>query len=102
LVLFHINYDEVLLRCLEFEDEEKVLKELHDGPAGGNFTGDTNTHKILRVGYYWPTLFKYAHTYATNCKTCQVSTGREKRAEIPLQLVIVSRHFEQSGLDIIG
>jgi len=24
----------VLLRCLEKEDDEKVLREIHDGPAG--------------------------------------------------------------------
>jgi hypothetical protein len=93
LVLFHVNYDRVLLRCLECEDVDKVLKELHDGPAGGNFAGNTTAHKILRVGYYWPTLFRDAHTYARNCKTCQMSVGREKRAVFPLQPVVVSRPF---------
>jgi hypothetical protein len=94
LVLFRINYDGVLLICLEREDADKVLKELHDGPTGGHFTGNTITHKILRVGYYWPTLFKDAHTYARNCKTCQISAGKEKRAVVPLQSVTVSRPFE--------
>jgi hypothetical protein len=101
-VLFQVNYDGVLLRCLEHEDADKVLKELHDGPVGGHFAGDTTAHKILRDGYYWPTLFKDAHTYARNCKTCQISIGREKRAVVPLQPVVVSRPFEQWGLDIIG
>jgi hypothetical protein len=101
-VLFRVNYDGVLLRCLEREDADKVLKELHDGPAGGHFAGNTTAHKILRAGYYWPTLFKDAHTYARNCKTCQISMGREKRAVVPLQPVVVSRPFEQWGLDIIG
>jgi hypothetical protein len=101
-VLFHVNYDVVILRCLECEDEDKVLKELHDGPAGGHFVVDTTAHKILRAGYYWPSLFKGAHTYARNCKTCQISAGREMRAAVPLHLVAVSRPFEQWGLDIIG
>jgi hypothetical protein len=79
-----------------------VLKELHDGPVGGHFAGNTTAHKILRAGYYWPTLFKDAHTHARNCKTCQISAGKEKRAAIPLQPVTVSRPFEQWGLDIIG
>jgi hypothetical protein len=73
LVLFWVNYDGVLLRCLESEDAEKVPKELHDGPVGGSFARNTTAHKILRVGYYWPTLFKDAHTYTRNCKTCQIS-----------------------------
>jgi hypothetical protein len=102
LVLFRVNYDVVLLRCLEREDANKFLKELHDGLAGGHFAGDTTAHKIMRAGYYWPTLFKDAHAYARNCKTCQISTRREKRETIPLQSVIVSRSFEQWGLDIIG
>jgi hypothetical protein len=51
-MLFCVNYDGVILRCLEREDAEKVLKELHDGPAGGHFVGNTTSHKILRAGYY--------------------------------------------------
>jgi hypothetical protein len=43
-----------------------------------------------------------AHTYARICKTCQISTGMEKRAFVPLQPVVISRPFEQWGLDIIG
>jgi hypothetical protein len=75
-VLFHINYDGVLLKCLEHEDIENVLRELHDGPVGGHFAGNTTTHKKLRGDYYWPTLFRDVHTYARNCKTCQMRTGR--------------------------
>ena len=78
-MLFRVNYDGVLLRCLEREHVDKVMKELHDGPVGGHFVGNTTAHKILRVGYYWPTLFKDAHTYARNYKTCQIRVGREKR-----------------------
>jgi hypothetical protein len=78
-----------------------VLKELHYGPVGGHFAGNTTAHKILRANYYWPTLFKDAHTHARNCKTCQISAGKEKRT-IPLQPVTFSRPFEQWRLDIIG
>ena len=38
-VLFHQNYDNVLLRYLEKDDADQVLKELHDGPIGGHFGG---------------------------------------------------------------
>ena len=47
--LFHVNYDGVLLRCLKREDADKNLKEIHDGPVGGHFVGNTTAHKILRV-----------------------------------------------------
>jgi hypothetical protein len=51
-VLFRISFDRVLFICLEREDADKFLKELHDGFASGHFTGNTITHKILRYGYY--------------------------------------------------
>ena len=35
-----MNYDYVILRCLEKSKAEKVLQELHDGPAGGHYAGD--------------------------------------------------------------
>ena len=101
-VLFRKNYDGVFLRYLEREDATKVIKELHDGPAGGNFSGHTITHKILRAGYYWPTLFKDTHAYIRKCDTCQMSGGRQANAVGPLQPIIISEPFEQWGIDIIG
>ena len=62
-VLFRKNYDRFFLRCLEQEYAKKFIVELHDGPAGGHFSGDTTTHNILRAGYYSPTLFKDAHAH---------------------------------------
>ena len=66
-VLFRQNYDSILLRCLEKPEAQKVLQELHDGPAGGHFGADTTAHKIIHAGYYWPTLFRDAHEYVRKC-----------------------------------
>jgi hypothetical protein len=51
-ILCKKNYDGVFLRCLEKRDAEKILSDLHDGPMGGHYGGDTTTHKILRARYY--------------------------------------------------
>ena len=56
-VLFRKNADGDLLCCLEKEKSDLVLTQLHDGPAGGHFGGDTTPHKILRPDYFWPNLF---------------------------------------------
>jgi hypothetical protein len=101
-ILFRKNFDGVFLRCLEKEESEKVLAELHSDDVGGHFGGDTTTHKVLRAGYYWPTLFKYAHTLARKCIICQKAAGRVKKVAFPLQPVTVDTPFQQWGLDIIG
>jgi hypothetical protein len=51
-ILFCQSFDDVLMCCLEKDETEKVLLELHAGEAGGHFGGDTTTHKVLRAGYY--------------------------------------------------
>ena len=93
-VLFRKNYDGVFLICLEHEDAAKVVKELHDGLEGGNYSRNTISHKILRARYYWPNLFKYAHAYVRKCDTCHRSGGRLVKATRPLQPVVVSEPFE--------
>eukprot|EP00253_Pinus_taeda_P013068 PITA_13068 len=96
------NYDSILLRCLEKPEAQKVLQELHDGPARGHFGADTTAHKIIHAGYYWPTLFRDAHEYVRKCRNCQTSSGRQRKPAFPLQLVNIEQPFEQWGLDIIG
>jgi hypothetical protein len=81
--MFRKNYEGVLLRCLEKEYTKKVLKDLNDGAVGGHFARETITHKVLRDGYYWPTMFQDAHAYVRKCKTCQLSVGRKKGINTP-------------------
>eukprot|EP00253_Pinus_taeda_P022398 PITA_22398 len=101
-VLFRQNYDSVLLRCLEKPEAQKVLKELHDGPAGGHFGADTTAHKVIHAGYYWPTLFRDAHEYVRKCRNCQTPSRRQRKSAFPMQPVNIEQPFEQWGLDIIG
>jgi hypothetical protein len=90
------------MRCLEKDKAEKVLLELHAGEAGGNFGGDTTAHKVLRVGYYWPTLFRDSHALCRKCAIFQKAFGRLQKPTFPLQPVLVDSPFQQWGLDIIG
>eukprot|EP00253_Pinus_taeda_P025632 PITA_25632 len=101
-VLFKKNYDSILLRCLEKIEAQKVLQELHDGPAGGHFGADTTAHKIIHAGYYWPTLFRDTHEYVRKCLNCQTASGRQRKSAFPLQPVNIEQPFDQWGLDIIG
>ena len=94
-VLFWKNYDKVLVRCLEKYDARHILIELHDGLVGGHFSKETIKHKVLRAGYYWPTLFKDTHAHARKCQICQVNVGRERTYAFPLQPITIENPFEQ-------
>ena len=75
---------------------------LHDGTGGGDFGEEITALKILRWGYYWPTLFKDTHAFAQKCQIFQVNAKRERRPRFPLQPVMVQNPFEQWGLYIFG
>lgn len=62
-ILFKKDYNNILLRCIEPDQIEIVLKEFHEGPARGHFAARTIALKIMRAGYYWPELFKNTHSW---------------------------------------
>eukprot|EP00253_Pinus_taeda_P011607 PITA_11607 len=86
----------------EKTEAQKILQELHDRPAGGHFRADTTAHKIIHARYYWPTLFRDTHKYVRKCRSCQISSGKQRKPAFPLQLVNIDQPFDQWGLDIIG
>ena len=101
-VLYRKNHDGIWLRCLEKDDADHVLKEMHDSLVGGHYGGETTAHRILRAGYYWPTMFRDSHTYSSKCKVCQTTARRERKPVVPLRPVMIYRPFQQWGLDVIG
>ena len=86
--------DGVLLRCIDKDETKTVLKELHSRPVGGHFRGEDTKNKVLRVGYYWLTLFRDSYAYARKCQDCQTTAEKVKKPAFPLQPVLVERWFQ--------
>ena len=101
-ILFWKKYDKVLLRCLEKDNVEHILTKLHDGLAGGHFSGETTAHKVLRACYYWHTMFKDAHEHARKCQICQVNAGRQRRPAFLIQPFTIENPFEEWGFYVVG
>nr|XP_043615882.1 uncharacterized protein LOC122587782 [Erigeron canadensis] len=59
------------LRCLEHPETTEVLKDIHEGECGNQIAGRSLYSKILRTGYYWPTMKQDAEEYAKKCDACQ-------------------------------
>ena len=60
------------------------MKEFHDGLDGGHFSARTIVMKIMRAGYYWPTLFSDAHKYVRKCEKCAFFLGKKILEALPL------------------
>ena len=61
---------EVSLRCLEKPEIEEVISELHEGGCGGHKYWKAIAYKILRSGYYWPSLFSDVYQQVRACIQC--------------------------------
>lgn len=101
--LYYKDKDSFLLFCLDECQAKVVLKDMHSGVCGGNFTTSTISQKVLRVSYFWLTLFKDAHTHVQKCESCQKFSGRLKYSRaLQIRLVQVESPFYQWGIDFIG
>ena len=67
----------ILLKCLDKSEVDVVTTELHSGVHGGHKYWKETAFKILRVGYYWPTLFTDVYHQVRACVECQNFVGKD-------------------------
>jgi hypothetical protein len=92
----------VLLRCLDPHETQKIIFDFHGSLCGGHHFWKTIAYKILRVGYYWPTLLNDVYENIKDCLKCQKFSGKHQLKYIPLNPVVASEPFQQWRLDFIG
>jgi hypothetical protein len=84
----------VLLICLDPQEAQKIMFEFHDNLCGGHHFWRTTAYKILRVGYYWPTLFTDVCAKVSPCIKCQKFSGKKHLKSLPLKPVEASGPFQ--------
>ncbi|RDX99319.1 hypothetical protein CR513_17643, partial [Mucuna pruriens] len=60
-----------LLRCMDEEEVEYIIREVHEGICRTHIGGQALASKIARVGYYWPMLRSDCMNYVKKCDKCQ-------------------------------
>ena len=70
-VLYKRGFSRLYLRCLAHDETDYVMREVHKGIYGNHLGARSLVHKLIRVGYYWPTMLKNAQTYVRTCNKCQ-------------------------------
>ena len=95
--LFKRGADMIIRRCVPESEQSKILHECHASPYEGHFAGDKTTHKILKLGFYWPTIFKDCFEWVKLCDQCQRMGN-----EMPLQGILVVQLFDVWGIDFMG
>eukprot|EP00253_Pinus_taeda_P006338 PITA_06338 len=94
--------DQEIQRCIREDEVYDILKACHDGTCGGHFADKRTTHKVLGMGYYWPSLFKDSKKYVRACDSCKRMGQPNHRDEIPINPQVILEPFEIWALDFIG
>ena len=78
----------ILRRCMSQVEVPDILEAYHNSACRGHFLGQLTGHKILRAGYFWPTLFQDLHDYVRKCDACQRYARNDLRMEMPLHIFL--------------
>ncbi|XP_057491365.1 uncharacterized protein LOC130777097 [Actinidia eriantha] len=92
-VLYKRSFLGPLLRCLRPEEEEYVIKEIHEGICGNHSGTRSLAKKAIRQGYYWPSMERDAAAYVKKCDKCQRFTPV---SHLPIQKWCLSLAFGPS------
>ena len=94
-VLYKRGFSRPYLRCLVPEVAEYVMREVHEGICGNHSGARSLVHKLIRAGYYWPTMQKDAEAYVKTYNKCQRFNNTIKQLSKELTLMMALWPFSQ-------
>ncbi|KAI9153154.1 hypothetical protein LWI28_006799 [Acer negundo] len=91
-----------LLRCLHPDDATWALDEVHSEDCGNHAASETLAYRILRMGYFWPTIHQDAKQFAQSCEVCHKIANLYHLLPERLSSIRTPYPFAIWGLDLIG
>ncbi|XP_072052069.1 uncharacterized protein [Arachis hypogaea] len=100
--LFKKGLNQPLLKCLHPDQTNYVLREVHEGYCGHHIGGKALVRKLIRAGYYWPSMMADSKEFVRKCTKCQENANFHRAPASELSLLTSSRPFSQWGVDLLG
>ncbi|GJR61063.1 reverse transcriptase domain-containing protein [Tanacetum coccineum] len=100
--LFRICGDQIIRRCVHGQESFEILKACHEGPTRGHHSANLTARKVFDARFFWPTIYRDAHTMIKSCDTCQRQGKISQRDEMPQNAIQVCEIFDVWGIDFMG
>ena len=65
--LYKRGFSTPFLKCVDLEQENHILQEIHEGICGNHVGGQSLAYKALMQGYFWPTMKTDAMSFTRKC-----------------------------------
>ncbi|KAJ3689590.1 hypothetical protein LUZ61_018754 [Rhynchospora tenuis] len=96
------GYHHPWLTCVGKVKAAELLSETHKGICGSHQGPRTLGKRIMRQGYYWPTLRKDAEDLVRRCAQCQFHARIDHKPPNKLKPITSPWPFDIWGMDILG
>nr|XP_043630086.1 uncharacterized protein K02A2.6-like [Erigeron canadensis] len=90
------------LRCVGPNEANMIITETHGGICGHHAGPRSIVAKILRLGYYWPTMHQDASATIQVCVNFQLHANVSRMPKQDMTSVISAWPFAQWRIDIVG
>ncbi|GJV33944.1 reverse transcriptase domain-containing protein [Tanacetum coccineum] len=100
--LFWICADQIIRRCVNGQEAFDICKALPHEDHRGHHSANLTAKKVFDAGFFWPTIYRYAHTMIKSCDTCQRQGKISQRDEMPQNAIQVCEIFDVWGIDFMG
>uniref|UniRef100_A0A2N9I4E8 RNA-directed DNA polymerase n=1 Tax=Fagus sylvatica TaxID=28930 RepID=A0A2N9I4E8_FAGSY len=90
------------LKCLAPDEANYVMREIHEGVCGDHSGARALQRKIVRAGYYWPSMKADTYQFVQRCDKCQRFANLLHSPPMELVPMTAPWPFAQWGLDIMG
>ncbi|XP_020218550.1 uncharacterized protein LOC109801829 [Cajanus cajan] len=100
--LYKRGFSTPLLKCIGLEQADYILREVYEGICGSHSGGRTLVAKVLRAGYYWPTLKSDCAHFVKRCVQCQKHGNLIHASAEQLHSISSPWPFALWGMDILG
>nr|GEU54074.1 reverse transcriptase domain-containing protein [Tanacetum cinerariifolium] len=100
--LFRICADQIMRRCVHGQEASDIPKACHEGPTEGHHGANLTAKNIFDAGFFWPTIYRDAHTIIKSCDTCQKQGKISQQDEMPQNVIQVCKIFDVWDIDFMG
>ncbi|XP_022007871.1 uncharacterized protein LOC110907157 [Helianthus annuus] len=101
-ILYRKSFLGPLLRCVDPQDANYLIREIHEGICGIHAGPRMVVVKIMNAGYYWPGIHVDALKELRKCESCQRHSPKTLRPKNDLIPVSTAWSFQQWGIDMVG
>ena len=90
------------LKCVDEEKARYILEEIHGGVYEDHTGPRSLVSKVIRIGYFWPTMQVDAEELVKKCDKCQRFGNVQRLPAKKLTTIASPWPFAQWGIDIVG